>query len=434
MSRSESSNRPAEVVGDPARRVRRVRAALERDDLEVGVAAPRGAGRAHPRRVASDDRQPPCHRCADATRLRETRHRALPDRPDAWRRADSVPCHGCAPEFGHTLDRVWEARRLTSLADTPWMTEAVDALARELRLHHAPTADHSHRLATLARHVAERLGLGPLEATEVELVAVLHDVGKLTIDPAPARLGGPARRGPARADPPPHHRRRGAPHRDRRARAPREPRPRHPRGVGRDRLPRRPARRADPAHGAHRLRRRLVRRDDERPRLPHRAAAPRGVPAAAQRRRRAVRPARGRRAAARRRLRAAAALVDSDHVPELPEVEITARRLDAALRGATIESALAPGINALKTFDPPLHALDGATIEGVRRRGKHARRRHRRRPRRCSCTSCPPGGCSSTTSARRCATARRACSSDRADRRRAASCACASSGRSRPRG
>jgi formamidopyrimidine-DNA glycosylase len=58
-------------------------------------------------------------------------------------------------------------------------------------------------------------------------------------------------------------------------------------------------------------------------------------------------------------------------VPELPEVEITARRLDAALRGATIESALAPGINALKTFDPPLHAIEGATIECVRRRGKH---------------------------------------------------------------
>jgi formamidopyrimidine-DNA glycosylase len=58
-------------------------------------------------------------------------------------------------------------------------------------------------------------------------------------------------------------------------------------------------------------------------------------------------------------------------VPELPEVEITARRLDAALRGAVIESALAPGINALKTFDPPLHAIEGAAITGVRRRGKH---------------------------------------------------------------
>jgi len=58
-------------------------------------------------------------------------------------------------------------------------------------------------------------------------------------------------------------------------------------------------------------------------------------------------------------------------VPELPEVEITARRLDAALRGATIESTLAPGLNALKTFDPPLHALDGTQIAGVRRIGKH---------------------------------------------------------------
>jgi formamidopyrimidine-DNA glycosylase len=57
-------------------------------------------------------------------------------------------------------------------------------------------------------------------------------------------------------------------------------------------------------------------------------------------------------------------------VPELPEVEITARRLDAALRGATIESALAPGINALKTFDPPLSALEGRAIASVGRRGK----------------------------------------------------------------
>jgi formamidopyrimidine-DNA glycosylase len=58
-------------------------------------------------------------------------------------------------------------------------------------------------------------------------------------------------------------------------------------------------------------------------------------------------------------------------VPELPEVEITARRLDAALRGVVVESALAPGINALKTFDPPLHAIEGKAIAGVRRRGKH---------------------------------------------------------------
>lgn len=58
-------------------------------------------------------------------------------------------------------------------------------------------------------------------------------------------------------------------------------------------------------------------------------------------------------------------------MPELPEVEITARRLSTALAGATIESALAPGINALKTFDPPLQRLEGRAIDGVRRIGKH---------------------------------------------------------------
>jgi formamidopyrimidine-DNA glycosylase len=57
-------------------------------------------------------------------------------------------------------------------------------------------------------------------------------------------------------------------------------------------------------------------------------------------------------------------------LPELPEVEITARLLDRALAGADIESAVAPGINALKTFDPPLASLAGERIAGVRRRGK----------------------------------------------------------------
>jgi formamidopyrimidine-DNA glycosylase len=58
-------------------------------------------------------------------------------------------------------------------------------------------------------------------------------------------------------------------------------------------------------------------------------------------------------------------------MPELPEVEITARLLDGALSGASIESALAPGINALKTFEPPLSELEGKSILAVRRRGKH---------------------------------------------------------------
>jgi formamidopyrimidine-DNA glycosylase len=58
-------------------------------------------------------------------------------------------------------------------------------------------------------------------------------------------------------------------------------------------------------------------------------------------------------------------------MPELPEVEITARRLDEALRGAEIVTALAPGVKAMRTFDPPLSDLQGQRIERVERRGKH---------------------------------------------------------------
>src|SRR5436305_535800 len=54
-------------------------------------------------------------------------------------------------------------------------------------------------------------------------------------------------------------------------------------------------------------------------------------------------------------------------VPELPEVEITARRLNATLAGAPVESAFAPGMVTMKTFDPPLDSLAGRTIAGIGR-------------------------------------------------------------------
>src|SRR5215218_2680326 len=57
-------------------------------------------------------------------------------------------------------------------------------------------------------------------------------------------------------------------------------------------------------------------------------------------------------------------------MPELPEVEIAARRLTAAAAGAEVESALAPGMVTMKTFDPPLDLLVGRTLDGVERRGK----------------------------------------------------------------
>jgi formamidopyrimidine-DNA glycosylase len=57
-------------------------------------------------------------------------------------------------------------------------------------------------------------------------------------------------------------------------------------------------------------------------------------------------------------------------MPELPEVEITARLIGSATAGRRIESALAPGVNVLKTYDPPLSAVEGLGIVGVQRRGK----------------------------------------------------------------
>lgn len=58
-------------------------------------------------------------------------------------------------------------------------------------------------------------------------------------------------------------------------------------------------------------------------------------------------------------------------MPELPEVEITARLLGEAIGGAEVESAQVIGISTLKSFNPPLDSLNGRHIEAMRRRGKH---------------------------------------------------------------
>lgn len=90
----------------------------------------------------------------------------------------------------------WGTMRTVSVVTAPspqarWVRRAADALARELRDHHLPTAEHSHRLASLARQVAMRMGLHRDEAVEVEVVAVLHDVGKLAVEPEILDYPGP---------------------------------------------------------------------------------------------------------------------------------------------------------------------------------------------------------------------------------------------------
>ena len=58
-------------------------------------------------------------------------------------------------------------------------------------------------------------------------------------------------------------------------------------------------------------------------------------------------------------------------MPELPEVEAWVRELDPLVSRAPIEKAGPAHIATLKTFEPPLSALDGRRFEGSRRRGKN---------------------------------------------------------------
>ena len=57
-------------------------------------------------------------------------------------------------------------------------------------------------------------------------------------------------------------------------------------------------------------------------------------------------------------------------MPELPEVEALRRALDEPVRAFPIANAGPAHIATLKTFDPPLKALDGRRFEGAERRGK----------------------------------------------------------------
>jgi formamidopyrimidine-DNA glycosylase len=58
-------------------------------------------------------------------------------------------------------------------------------------------------------------------------------------------------------------------------------------------------------------------------------------------------------------------------VPELPEVQALAERLDASLSGARRVEAIPLQFSALKTYEPPPEALLGRELEGVGRRGKY---------------------------------------------------------------
>jgi formamidopyrimidine-DNA glycosylase len=57
-------------------------------------------------------------------------------------------------------------------------------------------------------------------------------------------------------------------------------------------------------------------------------------------------------------------------MPELPEMEAWRRALDEPVRAFPVEKAGPAHVATLKTFDPPLAALEGRRLTGAERRGK----------------------------------------------------------------
>jgi len=57
-------------------------------------------------------------------------------------------------------------------------------------------------------------------------------------------------------------------------------------------------------------------------------------------------------------------------MPELPEVESLARFVSNQASGQQVERVELSSFSALKTFDPPIDALDGQVLSGAGRRGK----------------------------------------------------------------
>ena len=70
-------------------------------------------------------------------------------------------------------------------ASEPEAREAIERAVVELidalRHHHTGTAEHSNRLAADCRRVGEELTLPADQVFELELVAILHDIGKLAV-------------------------------------------------------------------------------------------------------------------------------------------------------------------------------------------------------------------------------------------------------------
>ena len=83
------------------------------------------------------------------------------------------------PQLATLLER--SAAGISEPAARDAIERAVAELVDALDHHHSGTAEHSNRLASDCRDVGRELGLDPDVVLELELVAILHDIGKLAV-------------------------------------------------------------------------------------------------------------------------------------------------------------------------------------------------------------------------------------------------------------
>jgi HD-GYP domain-containing protein (c-di-GMP phosphodiesterase class II) len=95
-----------------------------------------------------------------------------------------------SPQLATLLERS-AAATASPLDAREAIEHAVAELVDALRNHHMGTADHSNRLADDCRGVGEELELAPDAVFELELVAILHDIGKLAVPAAILDLARP---------------------------------------------------------------------------------------------------------------------------------------------------------------------------------------------------------------------------------------------------
>jgi HD-GYP domain-containing protein (c-di-GMP phosphodiesterase class II) len=130
---------------------------------------------------------------------------ALAAAPVSWegsvRGALTVGTHDSARELGiDDLELLGEAAWLVGAALAAHERRAevaatvasqVDALATVLSVWDGATRQHSDAVVELARKTGVRMGLDPMELLELELAALLHDVGKLRVPREIIRKEGP---------------------------------------------------------------------------------------------------------------------------------------------------------------------------------------------------------------------------------------------------